>query len=287
MKIFSSVGFNSVNDPKDIAVVRYLLGIQMTNQPFNLMMAPLTVSPQNVFNNQANNVVSIKDIIIAIKNFQEQILWQIRPTGQIFPDDVTFKKLSSGNFYHPKHYVRSKSEDPVITPGIEPRIDEVSEQFFAYTGKTLIITSGYRGPERQAKAMFDKVNDTSGANSGNDKIFDKIILDSYMAYADKRSSKEIYDQMVESRKKHIDAKTKLINNTAMYQRDATQKMAEVISKQIANGIYISKHATNKAFDCSVNNLKGSDIIILKLLVKNLGGKTPDEITGPPHIHIQF
>ncbi len=163
-------------------------------------------------------------------------------------------KTPRGNLVHKaldgKYYTVSK--DILMTKDALSLLENIAERYFALTGKKLHITSGYRSAERQAKAIYDILRQRSGSYI-------------FSLYANDRAIGQI-----------VNAYTQNIFST----ESAVSAMIRVISQQIKNGVYISDHLLERAFDVRLN----ADFSALREAVRQSGGRVVREFN---HYHLEF
>jgi hypothetical protein len=123
----------------------------------------------------------------------------------------------------------------------------------------MTVTSGKRSPRNQAKAMFDKF----------------YLRDPKMGtlYKNRAAYTEI--------KKEYDGP-----DSGRSRDDIERAMAIIIERQVAKGVYLSRHLTGKAVDVRSVGLSAQDVRRIKEAVKREGGTVIEEGI-PPHLHLQF
>lgn len=153
------------------------------------------------------------------------------------------------------HY--SVRSNILVTASLETKMEELAKKVYDDTKPNHKITysSGYRGPDRQAQAMYDKIV-KNGMSS----------LDIYKA-------KDLADEI---KKAYNDNKDK-------GEAETVKKMTEVIEKQVAAKKYISNHLVSGAVDVSSSDSAHYEKI--KKIVKDMGYKEP--LDEGDHLHVQF
>jgi N-acetylmuramoyl-L-alanine amidase len=146
--------------------------------------------------------------------------------------------------------------DILVTAKVELKMEELAKKVYDDTNPHHKITysSGYRGPDRQAKAMYDKI------------VKDADAFDIYKA---KDLAKEI--------------KQAYLDNKSKGEADTVAKMKEVIEKQVKDGKYISNHLVSGAADISSVDKDYYDKI--RKFAKEMGMKNP--LDEGDHLHVEF
>jgi len=254
MKIHNSVGKNCTNNEIDVLVVRHLL-----------KSTPYT-----------NN-----DLVTSIVKYQEGYLMQggssfssRSASGQIYPFDNTFKTLV-GLSWSPDYYV--------LQPGVEltlsslQLVKEMSDRFYACTSKTTNISSGYRGPGKQAQAMFDKITFYPlNTGTGVDAVRNEYL------------NKNLVDQVLNKYKEVKGGYTNLVGKTgdfSRFEKEAVVAMTRIIEQQVASGQYVSKHLYNSAFDVIKTGFTPTDCQFYKTIANEANYSMINE-GDPPHLHFQ-
>lgn len=153
--------------------------------------------------------------------------------------------------------------DQTLNPSIQPQVDGIGAEFNRKTGRTMVVTSGYRNAEGQARAMYDKLQ------AGGD----------FSLYKNKAAAAEVMSAYEAAKASGADRAT------------IVASMAAAIQKQVERGIYVSLHLTSRAVDISTrdadqNALTHDQIGILFSAIRKFNGKILSE-SDPPHIHVQF
>ncbi len=195
----------------------------------------------------------------AVKNFQKTNLLQ--ESGII--EAVNFKILFNQNESEKKdnekdYFIAKDGKNYTVLPNIlmteplEKKVAKVADLYFEKKKTKLVVTSGYRPPERQAPAMFDKiVNESESAvrNLYKNKVAIDEILDGYRANKNNREK-------------------------------AIAAMTETITKQINRGVFISNHLLSNAVDIR----KTADADALSDAVIKTGGRVVIESN---HYHLEL
>jgi LysM repeat protein len=138
-----------------------------------------------------------------------------------------------------------------LPPSVVRPANALYDNIKASTGYEIYVTSGRRGPERQAAAMYDNYADGTPPT-----------------YRDQVSEGQIRDAYIAGR------------NNGQSKAETVRDMAAVIQRQVDNGIFISRHLSAKALDIatpptSVIAAIRNDPNVRSVLVEN------------DHIHIDF
>ncbi len=156
------------------------------------------------------------------------------------------------------HTYQTQTTDITVTDQFRPTMNEIAKEFQAETGKSVLITSGFRDASGQAKAMYKKFKQNAPRSEYKDKIaYDEI----HQAY-------------------------ELGLNNGDSPQDIKRAMQTVISKQMARGVYISRHLFGHAIDISTEDLTDADSDKLVEIAKRHGVWAKHEKI-PDHVHLQF
>lgn len=142
----------------------------------------------------------------------------------------------------------------LMTTSLQEKVANLANNYFALTGKDLIVTSGYRPPDRQAKAMFDKITregETSVRNLYKDKTAVDEILNVY------RKNKG--------------------NPTV-----AVAEIQKTVEGQVKRGVFISSHLRSNALDVRKQT---TDFAQLRKAVAQVGGRRA--IREADHYHVEL
>ena len=194
----------------------------------------------------------------AVKAFQSE--HQLQQSGVV--ESVTFKMLfnePAAETASGEEFFEAKSGENytvltgiLITKSLEKKIKKLADIYFAKRKTKLVITSGYRPPERQASAMYDKIvreGELSVRKLYKNKAAVDQILNAYRANKGKREA-------------------------------AIKAMTETIAKQVKSGIYISNHLRSNALDVRMTaNLKA-----LNEAVMQIGGRI---VVESDHYHLEL
>ena len=194
----------------------------------------------------------------AVKNFQKVNLLQ--ESGII--EAVNFKVLFNGiesepvsdnEFFIAKDGTNySVSTNILMTKALQKKVEKVAKLYFDQKKSKLFVTSGYRPPERQAPAMYDKI-----VNEGEKRVRNlyknKVAIDEILAS---------YRQNKSNREKAIAA------------------MTETIKKQVQRGVFISSHLLSNALDIRIS----ANLNALKSAVKQVGGRI---VVEENHFHLEL
>lgn len=125
--------------------------------------------------------------------------------------------------------------------------------------KTLVVTSGYRGPHRQVAAMHIKFK----------------VGGSYHIYRQAGAARAVYDACTSGIKAGLD-KAKVID-----------RMAAVMQAQEKNGIYLSRHMRATAVAFRTFNLTHAEKLQLERACRKHGATVILDEGHPVHLHVQF
>jgi peptidoglycan hydrolase-like protein with peptidoglycan-binding domain len=142
----------------------------------------------------------------------------------------------------------------LMTASLIEKVANLANHYFALTGNDLIITSGYRPPDRQAKAMFNKIT-----NEGETKVRN--------LYNNKGAVDEI-----------LNVYRKFKGNPTV----ATAEMQKTIEAQVKRGVFISSHLRSNALDVRKPT---TDFTQLKKAVAQVGGRRA--IREQDHFHVEL
>ncbi len=194
----------------------------------------------------------------SVKKFQKDNLLQ--ESGIV--EAVTFKVLFNSAEPHTTeekdYFVAKDGENYTVLPNIflteslQKKVEKIAKIYFDQRKTKLVVTSGYRPPEGQAPAMFDKIiNETEAAVR---KLYkNKTAIDEILA---------AYRADKNDRQKAIEA------------------MTETIVKQIKRGVYISNHLLSNAIDIR----KTANFQALNSAVIQVGGRVVSE---RDHYHLEL
>jgi hypothetical protein len=144
---------------------------------------------------------------------------------------------------------------------VERLVDEIARAHYASTHHRLTITSGSRGPDKQARAMFDKL-----------ELGDNILA----LYRDQQSAREI--------KAAYDAGKKAGTSAG----EIVAAMTAVIQAQVDRGVYISRHLRDEAVDVRISDMGPDEAADFRRQVaKSELIAVGLEETQPPHFHLEL
>ncbi len=137
-------------------------------------------------------------------------------------------------------------------------VARVASAFYAATGKEVVVTSAYRGPDEQAAPMYGK-----------------FVGPEWNIYRDKAALTEIHAVFLKGR-------------AARRSHDETiGQMAAVIRRQVGQHRYISSHLVATAVDLRKIGLSSTEKAALVRAAEQAGGKVGIDEGSPPHLHVQF
>ncbi len=182
-------------------------------------------------------------------------------TQQTQPTKSSSPTLSPTQTGDVKHYSIKSQEPPIsLVTDIENVVNQIADCYYKISKKTLTVTSGTRGSDSQAQAMFDKL-----------KLGDN--LDIYSNKVARDQIKKAYDDSVSEGKGNS---------------EIVADMAAVIENQIAAGTYISNHLRSGAVDFSQNGMTTSDKTTFEQCANSVSGVTSVIDEGAPvHYHLEI
>ncbi len=158
-----------------------------------------------------------------------------------------------------------KKKDPniIVSPKVEIYIDKIAKRFKDKFSKVLVVTSGLRTPEQQARAMYNNFRADNGVKIQRRKYRNRKLFDEIAAVF---TSNKVKD------------KVKVIN-----------EMTKVIRKQVSRKEYISQHLIESAVDIRTRGLLNEEIDYLVELIKSNASLMYQDKRNSniPHIHIQL
>lgn len=141
----------------------------------------------------------------------------------------------------------------LMTADLQEKVANLANHYFAITGKGLIITSGYRPPDRQSKAMFDKlVNE--GETSVRNLYKNKTLIDEILnVYRQNKGNPPV----------------------------AVAEIQKTIEGQMKRGKFISNHLLSNAIDVRKAT---TNLASLRTAVSQVGGRV---VVEGNHYHIEL
>lgn len=195
----------------------------------------------------------------AIKKFQKDSLLQESGIVEAVNFKVLFNKTEQDTEASDKDFFIAKDGENytvlsgiLMTKALQKKVEKVAKLYFEAKKSKLVVTSGYRPPERQAPAMYDKI-----INEGEAKVRrlykNKTAIDEILAtYRANKSSRE----------------------------KAVAAITETISKQVGRGVFISNHLLSNALDIR----KTANADALSKAVIKVGGRVVIESN---HYHLEL
>jgi peptidoglycan hydrolase-like protein with peptidoglycan-binding domain len=141
----------------------------------------------------------------------------------------------------------------LMTAGLQEKVANLANHFFAITGKGLIVTSGYRPPDRQSKAMYDKIV-TEGETSVRNLYKNKTLIDEIL---------------------NVYRKNKGVPPVAV------AEIQKTIEGQMKRGMFISNHLLSNAIDVRKAT---TNLASLRTAVSQVGGRV---VVEGNHYHIEL
>lgn len=237
--IVSSVGKAGRNNKLDVKVIQTLLNKQNNQLKLNV------------------DGDCGKSTIEGIEWFQKNVERMMMASGQVIPGGQTFLLLEKSAI---KAYSISDNS-VVLGVGVEDIIKPIAFRFYCNTSpnKSIVITSGYRSPIAQAKAMFTKL-----------ELKDDLVK----LYKNKAAAMEVKVEY-DTRKKNKETDAAIVSG-----------IQAVLEGQVAKGIYISSHLNSKAFDVRSRDMSSNDIILFRKVCDGFVQKFLHELK-PPHLHLEL
>lgn len=195
----------------------------------------------------------------AIKSFQKDSLLPESGIVEAVTFKILFNKTETDTEASDKDYFVAKDGENytvlsniLMTKPLQKKLEKVAKFYFEAKKTKLVVTSGYRPPERQAPAMYDKiVNEGEGAVRRLYK--NKAAIDEILAsYRANKSSRD----------------------------KAVAAMTETLNKQIKRGVFISNHLLSNALDIR----KTANADALSKAVIKAGGRVVIESN---HYHLEL
>jgi peptidoglycan hydrolase-like protein with peptidoglycan-binding domain len=141
----------------------------------------------------------------------------------------------------------------LMTAGLQEKVANVANHYFAITGNGLIITSGYRPPDRQSKAMFDKIV-TEGETNVRNLYKNKTLIDELLnVYRANKGNPTV----------------------------AVAELQKTIEAQMKRGRFISNHLLSNAIDV---RKRTTNLASLRTAVSQVGGRV---VVEGNHYHIEL
>lgn len=194
----------------------------------------------------------------AVKKFQKDNLLQESGIVETVNFKVLFNQTEPVDASEDGFFVAENGRHYTVLPNIlmtkdlQKKLEKVAKSYFEQKNAKLVVTSGYRPPERQAPAMYDKIIN-EGEAAVRKLYVNKVAIDEILAaYRANKSSRE----------------------------RAVAAMAETIRNQMKRGVFISNHLLSNALDIRLTaNAKA-----LKEAVKKVGGRVVLEAN---HYHLEL
>jgi hypothetical protein len=150
--------------------------------------------------------------------------------------------------------------DVTISPTAKPKLERIANAFFQKTGKTLVVTSGTRGPKRQAQAMYDLL---------------ALGTDIVSLYKNSRAAEQLKKRYDEGR------------SAGKKEAAIVADMTSLIERQIAQGFFVSAHLRAGAVDVRNRGMSDADKRAFLAAVREVNGVSLLEEAKPPHFHLEI
>lgn len=196
----------------------------------------------------------------AVKKFQKDNLLQQSGVVETVTFAVLFGKAKDDSDAAKEDYEIARDgkdytvlEGILMTKSLQKKLDKLAALYVAKAGSKLIVTSGFRPPERQAPAMYDKII-REGETAVRNLYRGTAAIDEILA---------AYRANKQTREKAIGAIT------------------ATIEKQIKRGTMISSHLLSNALDV---RMRTTNLQILKDCVIAVGGRV---VVESDHYHLEL
>ncbi len=197
----------------------------------------------------------------AVKKFQTEN--KLQPNGIVetktykilFNQTAVAKLIESGEIAAKDGKYYKVAADILVTERLQKKVENLAEEYFKTTGDKLIVTSGYRPPERQAQAMYDK-----------------IVFEGEKAVRDLYANKSAIDEILNA-----------FRSNKGNPPNAVKAMTKTIENQTKQSppIFISNHLLDNAVDVRKPT---TDLISLQKAASKIGGRV---IAEGDHYHIEL
>ncbi len=197
----------------------------------------------------------------AVKKFQTEN--KLQPNGIVetktykilFNQTAVAKLIESGEIAAKDGKYYKVAADILVTERLQKKVENLAEEYFKTTGDKLIVTSGYRPPERQAQAMYDK-----------------IVFEGEKAVRDLYANKSAIDEILNA-----------FRSNKGNPPNAVKAITKTIENQTKQNppIFISNHLLDNAVDVRKPT---TDLISLQKAASKIGGRV---IAEGDHYHIEL
>jgi hypothetical protein len=147
-----------------------------------------------------------------------------------------------------------------VSPTAEPKLQQIANGFHRRTGKGLVVTSGTRGPKRQARAMYELLD---------------LGTDLATLYKNSKAAAELEATYEAGRRAGRDESTIVAH------------MAALIERQMKRGVFVSAHLRAGAVDIRNRNMSETDKRAFLDSVNEVDGIRLLEEAKPPHYHLEI
>lgn len=144
----------------------------------------------------------------------------------------------------------------LLLPDMQRWMTMLSARYNERTGQRLHVTSAYRTPERQARAI-----------DRNLRTFGRAYV--LTIYRRSQAIREIVSAHNRNRRR---------------KGQAVMAMTRVIEAQIRRGVYISRHMLGRAFDIRSKGPNGAKLSVLQEVAQSMGGRV---LVEKNHYHVEF
>jgi hypothetical protein len=189
--------------------------------------------------------------------FKELLEQEYAPTIPTLPPPIAVTSQSGYEEDDTEEHFSTKDDTVEIPDEIKGDVSDIADAFHEKTGKDIVITDGSRDADDQASAMFEKME----AGKNVDKLYlNKEALDEI---------KQVYEDGKDAGKSDDEIK---------------QDMSDVISEQMNNDTYISRHLLDNAVDVRISDMTKAQQDVFKKAAQDAGAKV---IVEGDHFHVQF
>jgi hypothetical protein len=147
-----------------------------------------------------------------------------------------------------------------MTVAIEKKVALIGEKAMNSIGKKITVTSGTRGPDRQADAMRTKL---------------ELGEDITRLYKHKSAVGDIVRAYRQAR------------NSGLGKAETTAQMADVIERYAEQGVYLSKHQRQGAVDLRTRDFTVAERNMVASAARQVSGVRVMYESTPPHFHLDI